>query len=155
MCTTANECYAGIVILCFDSDVPNYSEGSKQCRSNQCEFQAGFSRDSGTLLAKFFKASSLVEINEGCGIVTMKSPTTTFFNVKDSSCFPKIYEGNVVKMDVKQASPQCKAKIIGAREWTPPTSTAASISSTNPTSNAKESSITKEAMWIIIAVVVV
>uniref|UniRef100_A0AC34FMA1 Uncharacterized protein n=1 Tax=Panagrolaimus sp. ES5 TaxID=591445 RepID=A0AC34FMA1_9BILA len=152
MCTS--ECRSGKVVLCFESDVPNTMEDSRQCRSNQCEFQAGFSRDTGELLAIFFKANS--PINEGCDTVTMKSPGTKFFDISQSSCNPKdYYDGKVVKMYVKQATPDCFARIVDAREWTPPTSTAPLITSRNPPSNAKESSISEETLWIIIAVVVV
>uniref|UniRef100_A0AC34GAN1 Uncharacterized protein n=1 Tax=Panagrolaimus sp. ES5 TaxID=591445 RepID=A0AC34GAN1_9BILA len=73
MCT--DECSSGTVILCFDSDQPKTVPGSNKCRSNQCDFQAGFFNDIDKLKAFFFKTLSTNPITPGCEIVTMKSPT--------------------------------------------------------------------------------
>uniref|UniRef100_A0AC34F4G7 Uncharacterized protein n=1 Tax=Panagrolaimus sp. ES5 TaxID=591445 RepID=A0AC34F4G7_9BILA len=112
MCT--NECYSGTVILCFDSDQPKTVPGSNKCDSStQCEFRAGFSRENNKPLAKFFEKISPNPVAEGCYIVTVKSPKTKFVDVEDSSCYPKeYYDGKVVKIYVKQATPACFATIV-------------------------------------------
>uniref|UniRef100_A0AC34G7W9 Secreted protein n=1 Tax=Panagrolaimus sp. ES5 TaxID=591445 RepID=A0AC34G7W9_9BILA len=69
MCTS--ECDDGTVILCFDSDDPKTIPGSNRCRSNQCEVQIGFSKDSaGKHKASFFEKHSTNPITPGCEIVT-------------------------------------------------------------------------------------
>uniref|UniRef100_A0AC34GMS6 Uncharacterized protein n=1 Tax=Panagrolaimus sp. ES5 TaxID=591445 RepID=A0AC34GMS6_9BILA len=141
------------VTLCFDSDSPNAMGG---CESNQCGFQAKLTQDSLGSIDALMNGRNK-EVNQQCGTVTIKFPKITFFDLVDSSCYPtKYYDGKVVKLFVKQASPRCSfLKLTGAKKWIPPTSTAAAISSPNPPSNTQESSMSEETMWIIIAVVVV
>uniref|UniRef100_A0A914YJ16 Uncharacterized protein n=1 Tax=Panagrolaimus superbus TaxID=310955 RepID=A0A914YJ16_9BILA len=59
------------------------------CASNQCEVDAGFLQIGAKKVAHFFKTTSLNAVTKQCDTVKMKSPTTKFFDVEDSSCYPK------------------------------------------------------------------
>uniref|UniRef100_A0A914QJK5 Uncharacterized protein n=1 Tax=Panagrolaimus davidi TaxID=227884 RepID=A0A914QJK5_9BILA len=156
-------CMGKHVVVCYDCETSDeILQGD--CDSNQCEFQAGVSKD--TVGSRFWRKNYLWFITSGrnkvfeendkiCESIVMKTPEAkvSFQTAPIISRDPKKYDGKVIKLGVSEVKYGCPLYVLNAKKWVPTTTNQNTTEFSQTTKSTAEPSEANTTIWIVIGVV--